>query len=695
MAMEARRAVVRSDLDCCRQLIASWSAISEPSVQGWIDYIEGNIARINHEFAEAEFRFRRSHEHFLRLNDLGGLAFATNGLGWVARHHGRHEEGHMLCTEALDLATRAEFPHAQAAVHAAFATLYKEMRQFADARRHSNIAMALMDELGESFEFATIEVELAEILVNMEPLKSDAAEQHVVARRHYEHALSVFQESGSLERTATTLCQIGWLSLDVHDYNEALKFFHKGLATLNDAVQQNPSLHRLTSDIGVVYAMIAEIHVTARNLDTARAYIQKSLGILGPDSRYGPHLHSSLGIIAVWDGQPEVALGEYRLSLDALREQGDTHNIGHALLNIAHCQLWLGDVAGARISLEDSSSHARLDVHSATWRAVVTAKLLLAEVRPSEAHEAISSIMSTVEDETLKWERVEAEIVLRDIALAQGNLAEYVRHNDLVTKLTDELRGSKTQQSLALMEQEKEIEAERLRTQQERERERAVLYSALPKSVADRIIRGEDVSGDHVDNAAVIFLDIAGFTTASSQFEPGAVTGLLARVFTDFDALCARHGVTKIKTIGDSYMAVAFPTVEDLNVGGLEVEHRAAHIALEMIASNFTWPDGEPVVFRVGVHSGPVVAGVIGTDRLQYDVWGDTVNVASRMESTGEPGRIQVSESFARGLRAKDNGLPTDESNVNIAHSPYTLALRGETEIKGKGTMTTYWLERA
>ena len=129
---------------------------------------------------------------------------------------------------------------------------------------------------------------------------------------------------------------------------------------------------------------------------------------------------------------------------------------------------------------------------------------------------------------------------------------------------------------------------------------------------------------------------------------------------------------------------------------------RIAAVALAMQQAEFYWPmSNEPratsdrVQFRIGIHSGPVTAGVIGKERLQYDIWGDTVNTASRMESTGEPGRIQVSSPFATALGNGQWGIGNRDENHSPFPIPYSLTERGEVNIKGKGLMVTYWLEGA
>jgi class 3 adenylate cyclase len=306
---------------------------------------------------------------------------------------------------------------------------------------------------------------------------------------------------------------------------------------------------------------------------------------------------------------------------------------------------------------------------------------------------------------------------LRDLALKQNNLASYVEHNNEYTRITEEVNGKETALKLAMQAKQREIDAR----EREHAQHMAVLHSTLPKHIADRVARGEQVN-DHFDNATVIFLDIVNFTTISDQLPSQEVVQLLDTVFTALDAVCKKHDVVKIKTIGDSYMAVAFDEQPNSRIAEqpiLSSEQRAASAALDMLhaVSHIVFPEGSPdgspdsspesspLQVRIGLHSGPVTAGVIGKERMQYDVWGDTVNVASRMESTGEPGRIHVSEAFTNSLntshpdRATETSPPGPLSSVRGGTSspfpvPCSLRERGALEIKGKGLMTTYWLER-
>lgn len=174
-----------------------------------------------------------------------------------------------------------------------------------------------------------------------------------------------------------------------------------------------------------------------------------------------------------------------------------------------------------------------------------------------------------------------------------------------------------------------------------------LLTNAIPKAIAARLRRGESRIADAYPDTTVLFADIAGFTAWAQQTDPARVVSLLDDLFSRLDALAAKHGVEKIKTIGDSYMAAA-------GAPDARIDHAEACLALaeEMLTEAAQWRTTNEVLLelRIGLASGPVVAGVIGERRILFDLWGGTVNLAARIESSGVPGRIQIAESTYRLL---------------------------------------------
>jgi len=204
-------------------------------------------------------------------------------------------------------------------------------------------------------------------------------------------------------------------------------------------------------------------------------------------------------------------------------------------------------------------------------------------------------------------------------------------------------------------------------------RSESLLYNLLPEAIASRLKDAPDQTiADSLPEVAILFADIVDFTPRAAALPPEDVVGFLNRVFRAFDALAEKHGLEKIKTIGDAYMVAAgMPTFSANPV------HRMADMALDMqrvteaLAPEFA--DGLRV--RIGMHAGPAVAGVIGNRKLFYDVWGETVNTASRMESYGEAGRIQVTVAVREAL-----------------DGAFLFEPRGRLEVKGVGCMETWWL---
>lgn len=218
----------------------------------------------------------------------------------------------------------------------------------------------------------------------------------------------------------------------------------------------------------------------------------------------------------------------------------------------------------------------------------------------------------------------------------------------------------------------REVQAYLKQIEEEQEKSERLLLNILPQPIADRLKKSPSIIADSYNDVTVLFADLVDFTPFSSSKPPNEVVSFLDEIFSHFDRLVDRYGLEKIKTIGDSYMAVAgLPTPR--------VDHAeaAADLAIEMqsVMAKIGGTFHPPIQIRIGLHAGPVVAGVVGKKKFIYDLWGDTVNIASRMESHGIPGKIQVSDNFYQRLCKR-----------------YIFHEKGVIHVKGKGNMLTHFL---
>ncbi|MEG3989066.1 adenylate/guanylate cyclase domain-containing protein [Microcoleus sp. S28C3] len=266
-------------------------------------------------------------------------------------------------------------------------------------------------------------------------------------------------------------------------------------------------------------------------------------------------------------------------------------------------------------------------------------------------------------------------------AIAGGNLNQQVEVSSIVelgklanvfNGMTRQLKDSLDAIHLANEELEARVEQRTGELRLEKEKSEQLLLNILPAEIADRLMRTNESPAEHFEEATILFADIVGFTTISARIEPMQLVAGLNQIFSTFDQLTEKYGLEKIKTIGDAYMVV----------GGLPVSRpdhadAIANMALDMQAYMQEVENifGESLQIRIGINTGPVIAGVIGIKKFIYDLWGDAVNVASRMESHGKPGYIQVTDATYLKLQNK-----------------YLLEPRGTIEVKGRGEMMTYWL---
>jgi adenylate cyclase len=256
----------------------------------------------------------------------------------------------------------------------------------------------------------------------------------------------------------------------------------------------------------------------------------------------------------------------------------------------------------------------------------------------------------------------EPELDPRQLERENRKLQRQLTRADANLRQLEEMRDSTSKLLSTLMQ---ELEEERARSH-------TLLLNVLPQPIIDRLGAGEEVIADRYDAVTVLFSDLVGFTSISSELDPTVLVAELNRLLSRFDALCEEAGVEKIKTIGDAYLAVG-------GLPGTRPDHVAAtaDLAVGMLDAIRELGEGPGPGWRIriGIHTGPVVAGVIGTRKFVYDVWGDTVNIASRLEAAAEPNHIHVSEPVAERLRGQ-----------------FELEPRGSVELKGKGETTTFFL---
>jgi class 3 adenylate cyclase len=194
----------------------------------------------------------------------------------------------------------------------------------------------------------------------------------------------------------------------------------------------------------------------------------------------------------------------------------------------------------------------------------------------------------------------------------------------------------------------------------------------LPAAIAERLKKGESTIADSFPEVTVLFADLVGFTELAARVAPANLVQVLNEIFSAFDELAEKHGLEKIKTMGDAYMIVGgLPTPREDHAEAIA----AFALDMQVQMKSFNAARGTNLGMRIGIHSGPVVAGIIGQKKFSYDLWGDTVNTAKRMEGFGETGQIQTSDVVYQKL--KDH---------------FAFSKRGKVEIKGKGEMTTYRL---
>jgi len=689
---ELDSATLINDVTAMQALAQELRALETPKADATAMSTLGRVYWSTGDYPAALEHYRQAVGEFEAIGDRVGVAYARRDMGSVFWSTGDYSVALEQYQQALALLEELGDSRGAAHVSRNMGMVYRSSGDYAQALECYQRALKVHEELGDRTSAARANLGLGNLYSNIGDMP--------LALEHYRRALQLQEELGDQAGAAHSIGNLGIVYMATGDFPQAVEHYRRALR-MHEEVNDRAGAANVTCNIGVVYMKTGDYPQALEHFQHARQLHEKIGNRPGAAIDIG-----NMGNVYKATGDLAQALEHYRRALQIHEDIGNRAIASNVTGNIASVLLKMNRDEEAAELLEHQSS--MLMDHPGARAGYHSNKAILAEHEGDldEAWDQLQQALAVVIETGERDQMAECHEKLRELAKVRNDFERYVEHNNEYMRITEEVKGREATQRLAMMDAERKIEGER----REREKERALLYGALPETVANRMLQGEDVSGDHFDRASVLFLDIAGFTTMSAKIPPGQVVRLLKSIFKVCDDVCKQFGVTKIKTIGDSYMAVA-GVPESLD----DHAHRAAQAALHMIAALSQpldayledLPSGFPerLDIRIGLHCGPLVAGIVGDERLQYDVWGDTVNVASRMESTGEPGKIQVSSAFATALGNGESGMgnaaearvipSASEEPHSLFPIPYSLRERGAIEVKGKGTMTTYWLEGA
>ncbi|MBL7990832.1 MAG: tetratricopeptide repeat protein [Candidatus Kapabacteria bacterium] len=540
-------------------------------------------------------------------------------------------------------------------------------------------------------------------------------------------ALRYARSSGDTMLELESALAVAVVSAQAAQFDEALpRFFQiSKQAEMLQAWHVQASALRWTA---VCYVRIAMFTTALEYLAKARAVADEHALELESAKIYNTSGDAYFGL-----GEAQTALQHYREALRMLEGMSDADERASALFSIAAAHKELRGYSQARLYFEQAlAAYKHAGNISGVSRALIGVSEMYAEQeRFDKALELLFVALEIGERELSAMERSQVLLVIGDVYFRAGRaekaldylrraeeglqgtqaLAIVARVHELLSqcyKATGDIErafsnlerfhalreqtalqdGKRTiqylQQGFAAEQAQKESEIYRLRNvelahaQQELER---LLLNILPMPIAQRLRAGESTIADTFENVTVVFVDIVGFTRLAGMHSAEDIVRILDDIFSVFDAITEQYSLEKIKTIGDAYMIAAgipYPRrdhVEAAIKAALDMLSAVEVFSERMMRKGFD----STMNIRIGMHTGSVVAGIIGTKKFAYDLWGDTVNTASRMESHGEAGKIHISEEVYTALKSS-------------SEQGYEVEERGEIEIKGKGNMRTYFI---
>ncbi|MFN8368669.1 MAG: adenylate/guanylate cyclase domain-containing protein [Candidatus Kapaibacterium sp.] len=595
--------------------------------------------------------------------------------------------------EGLSIAQDNCLKHFEARALAAIGNIYEILSDYPRSLKYFGMALELNEELDSKEDIAINLRNCGIIYGNLSDYPN--------ALKYFTKSLVLYEELGIKDGIVRNLSNISEGYRLLSDYPKALEFSRKALS-LNEQLGNKSGIARNLGNCGMVFEYLSDY-------PTALEYYGKALALfeeLGIQDGIAQYLTSIGEVYRLLSDYPK-ALEHYGKSLALAEELGSKVGIAINLQNIGLVHQDLSDYPkalehyGKSLAFaEELGSKYGIAINLGNC-GIVYGKEEFEGHDSVKAEEYLLKAMTINEEIGAKQNLYENHKGLAELYERQERWKEHSLHYKKYHELKEEVKSEEAKKKAEQLdyerknaEREKQLAIERSRAQ---EREH-ILNNILPEHITTRLINGENPIADHFDCVSILFMDIVDFTVLSSTISAQQLVHLLNSIFKSADGVTREFGLEKIKTIGDAYMAVAgAPTPQDDHATRAAQAALALMDALKNLVIEFpetlgdrSWINSIPEIqVRIGLHCGSVAAGVVGENKFLYDLWGDAVNTAARMESHGEAGKIHVSEAFVQALnRPSDTFSHWEKEGMRAIP-------RDEMEIKGKGMMRTFFLERA
>jgi len=552
---------------------------------------------------------------------------------------------------------------------------------YVTAMHYYQLSLEITEEISD-------EKRMASILNNMGLIYSRKGSYNK-ALDHYQRTLKIYEDIDDKSRMAGVLNNIGVICIDQGEYSKALEYFQRCLK-IAEEIQDKRRKAVALNNMGIIYEDQGKFNEALESYQRSLEFAEEV------DNKIGiANILNHIGVLYMNQGDFNIAMGFYQRSLKIREELSDERGMANTMLNIGKIHNKEGKYVQAaslcKNALQKAEEINGLVERSAACLCLYEAyKALGDDKKALEYHERIKMLDDSVKaeetSEKLQQMEFERKMLADSLVQEEEKLKVQISHEAEVRK-KNRVRNIFILSALILLigaigihrrmvivrKAKKAVENEKALSDK-------LLLNILPTEIAEELKRKGRAEARKFEMVTILFTDFKEFTQISEKLSAEELVGEINTCFKRFDTICTKYGIEKIKTIGDSYMAAGglpVPTDDSVKrtvLAGLEMAEFMINRKQEREAKGDI-----SFEMRVGIHTGPVVAGIVGVTKFQYDIWGDTVNTASRIENSGEVGMVNISRSTYELIK---------EDPIFKFHS------RGKVKVKGKGDIEMWFVEK-